>query len=381
MSQRVMSGLGVLLGVFIATGAVAEDRGDRSDLPKSPAYNKPFLIEGEAAVGGYIDMEFKADQTATFDQHRFVPFIYAAVSDRVHVSSEIEFEHGGFVSGDSETDGEIKIEFAQIDFTFSDALNFRGGVVLAPLGRLNVLHDAPMLDLTERPLVDRYVIPSTLSESGMGAFGEIYPSDSWVIDYEVYAVNGFNGEAVQNGEINVRSGRGSQSSDNNNHRSVTGRLGISPRLGTEVGVSIHTGAYDDAGDNNLTITALDARFSAGAFEILGEAAMGRADTSSAVDGTAGNEGFYLEGRYHFLAGVFNALPECVFTGVVRADYVNYDVNVTGRDQERLTFGLNFRPTEETVFKSSVLLNRNRTPGSTEWSDTESGFRFSVASYF
>ena len=124
-------------------------------------------------VGGYMDIEFRADRGGSgFDQRRFVPFIYAQVSDRVHVASEIEFEHGGFVAGDKETDGEIKIEFATVDFTLSEAVNLRGGVILSPLGRLNAHHDAPLLDLTERPLVDRNIIPTTLSESGLGFFGD-----------------------------------------------------------------------------------------------------------------------------------------------------------------------------------------------------------------
>jgi hypothetical protein len=107
--------------------------------------------------------------------------VYAEVPN-LHVASEIEYEHGGAVAGDEETDGEIKVEFATVDLKAADALNLRAGVILSPLGRLNVFHDAPMLDLTDRPLVDRDIIPTTLSEAGVGFFGQIFPSEQVVLE-------------------------------------------------------------------------------------------------------------------------------------------------------------------------------------------------------
>ena len=378
MTLKQTTAVIILAGGILCAGSA---RGADGDLPGGPAYEKPFLRRAGALVGGYIDLEFKAGGNgSTFDQHRFVPFIYAEVSDRVHVGSEIEFEHGGFVSGEEKTDGEIKIEFATVDFTVSEALNLRGGVILSPLGRLNVHHDAPMLDLTERPLVSRSVIPTTLSESGLGLFGMLYPTETLVVDYEAYLVNGFGAGAVNSsGSLDLRSGRGSRKADNNNGRAFVGRLGVSPRLGTELGVSVHTGDYDASGDENLTIAAFDLHVAQGSFEILGEAALARAGVAGSEDAEAA--GFYVEGRCHFLGGAFSSFPQGVFTGVVRADHVDHDRNVDGSDQQRLTLGINFRPTEETVFKNDLLFDRARGAGTSDWSDTETGYRFSIASYF
>jgi hypothetical protein len=287
------------------------------------------------------------------------------------------------VAGDEETDGEIKIEFATVDFTVNEGLNFRGGVILSPIGRLNVLHDAPMLDLTERPLVDQTVIPSTLSESGIGAFGVVYPGETWVVDYEAYLVNGFSDGVVEDGVLDMREGRGSRKQDNNNARALVGRLGVSPRLGTEIGASLHTGSYDAAGEQNLTLAAFDARFAQGPVEILGEGALARADLPDTTgdDAAARSAGFYLEGRVHVLAGAVAALPQSVFTAVVRLDYVDTDRETDGADRQRLTLGLNFRPTEQTVIKNDVLFDRGRGSGETDWGDTATGYRFSVATYF
>lgn len=386
--MRVLGWIGSALAVGAlagAAGSAAAQGQEAGNLPEGPLYRKPFLTQGSAAVGGYMDLEFVyRDDANSFVQHRFVPFIYAEVSDRVHVASEIEFEYGA---------EEVKVEFATVDFSITEAANFRAGIILSPLGRLNVLHDSPMLDLTERPLVNRLIIPSTLSESGLGFYGTIYPSESLVVDYEAYVVNGFR-DATSGGTLNIRGARGGHRSDNNEGKSVVARLGVSPRLGTEFGASVHTGAHDDTGRESLTIAALDARFAQGPFEILGEGAMASAGIAEAPakpgilaaaqsdgDDTAKAMGLYVEGRYHFLAGAVKSLPQSTFTAVVRVDQVDMDTDADGADQQRFTLGLNFRPTEQTVFKNDLLFDRSRASGASEWSDTETGYRFSVATYF
>ncbi|HYV51336.1 MAG TPA: hypothetical protein VE910_05485, partial [Dongiaceae bacterium] len=243
--------------------------------------------------------------------------------------------------------------------------------------------DAPMLDLTERPLVDTEVIPTTLSEAGLGLYGSFGLTDMLLVDYEGYLVNGFKDSAVEDGVLDPHEGVGSKSEDNNNSRAFVGRLGVSPRLGTELGISVHTGDYDSTGTQNLTLAALDARFAAGPFEFLGEGAMGRAnyEASPGVNESAESAGFYLEGHFHFLSGAISALPQSVFTAAARADYVDHDLNVDGLDQERLTLGLNFRITEETVFKNDLLFDRGRAVDASAWSETQTAYRFSVATYF
>lgn len=377
----------VLAGMAIWAGAaIAADPEPERGVSADP--DKQELETGQISVGGYMDLEFRADDTgSSFDMGQFVPSISAQVSDRIHVAGEIEFEHGGAVSGDEETDGEIEVEFATMDFRVNEKLNFRGGLILSPLGRLNLYHDAPMRDLSDRPLVDTYVIPTTLSEAGLGVFGATYPTGTLMMNYEAYVVNGFNGNAVEGGVLNLRDGRGSAKADNNNARSVVARVGVSPRVGTEFGVSIHTGSYDDAGQYNLTLAALDARFSQGPWEVLGEGALAAAEyavdttLTSVTTADARSGGFYVEGRYHFLAGAVRDLPRSVFTGVVRLEYVDLDREVAGHDRQRLVLGINFRPTEATVVKNDLVLDRSRDIGAADWGDTHTGYRLSLATFF
>lgn len=357
-----------------------------SDRPEQTGgiYDKPYLLGdgGRVSVGGYLDMEFEWHEGGknTFDQHRFIPFLTGYVSDRVTVSAEIEFEHGGHVKNGG-GDGEVKLEYAVMDFGFSEALNFRGGVILSPLGSFNLLHDSPLNDLTARPVVSRQIIPSTHSEAGMGFFGESELGEEGVLGYQIYFVNGFDAGVINgDGQLRVRSGRGSQKSDNNQNKALTGRLGYSPTLGTNAGLSIHTGKYDPNDELGLTIAAFDAKSTFGPLEIQGEVATVSADIDRTMNpNTAESQrGAYAQANYHVLHD--RLMPGSVVTLVVRGDWVDYDTDNAGDSEEGLTFGANFRPTEETVFKFDYNLGKV-TPLDGQKSEAKGRFFFSFATYF
>jgi hypothetical protein len=268
-----------------------------------------------------------------------------------------------------------------MDFSFSEAFNFRGGVILAPLGAFNLQHDSPLNDLTERPTVNRQIMPSTLSESGMGFFGTFYPSELSVASYEIYVVNGFNQDVVNpSGVLRIRGGRGSQKSDNNENKAITARFGLSPRLGINLGASIHTGAYDDEGDHSLTILGLDAKVTRGIWEFQGEYARASADIDRTVHLTAAEsqQGAYGQFNLHF--GHDRVLPGSVFTGVARWDWVDYDADQSGDSESGLTFGLNFRPVEDAVFKLDYTSIWKSPAGGTR-GDAVGRLFLSMATYF
>jgi hypothetical protein len=343
--------------------ASSAQEGERPSLPGG-VYDKPYIRRGgrDTILGGYMDNElFWNKKKKTFDQHRFIPFIHGEVSERLHVMAELEFEHGGLVTGQGGTDGEIKIEFATLDIRFSEGLNYRGGVILSPLGRFNLLHDSPLNDLGNRPLVDGEIIPTTLSEAGMGFFGTFYPTEAALLGYELYAVNGFNAKTAQR----IRSGRGSQKQDNNEEKSLVGRLNYSPFLGLDLGASFHWGAYDDAGRENLTIFALDASYNRGPWDLKGELAR------ASVEGAPADSqfGYYAQAGYHFLPGLVKAFPNSIFTASFRYDFIDLEV----REETRLTFGLNWRPEEEAVVKLDYELY--------DQEEDSNGLVFSLASYF
>ena len=73
------------------------------------------------------------------------------------------------------------------------------------------------------------------------------------------------------------------------------------------------------------------------------------------------EGYYIQANYHFMpAFLANWSPKrfgegSTFTAVIRYDRVNLNMDNKGENEENLeqiSFGLNYRPVEDCVFKMS-----------------------------
>jgi hypothetical protein len=71
----------------------------------------------------------------------------------------------------------------------------------------------------------------------------------------------------------------------------------------------------------------------------------------------------------------------VFTGIVRAEWVDYDRDNDGDDEQALTLGLNFRPVEGTVVKLDHAWGWTRGAGAETWSTPNKLLSASLATYF
>lgn len=249
-------------------GTIAEKQKSEEKKGVDSIYSKPFLWRGgrNVTVGGYIDLEFKdsEEKVSSFDQYRFVPFIYADVTDRVKVASELEFEHTG---------AEFGTEFAFADILFTTWLNFRAGAILLPLGKFNLVHDSPINELTSRPLVSTNLLGTVLRDPGVGFWGRLL-DDTMLLDYEIYVTNGFEGlDKTGTRKIDTstglknatpKKGFGDAFRDFNQSKATTARLMFMPHIGIELGASAHLDKYDFHNENALNIYALDWDFQIGA---------------------------------------------------------------------------------------------------------------------
>ena len=365
-------------------------------------YAKPFVRAPKTIVGGYIDFTISDCNNANsrdcregleFDQERFVPFFYSQVTDRLSVAAEVEIEHGG--PQGNQGDGALKIEFATMDYRFEDWLNLRGGIILIPMGRFNLVHDSPLNDLPLRPMVSRLIIPSTFAESGIGFFGTVYPTQLSKVDYEFYVTQGFDGGSSGGGgttfgEGGYRGNRGSFQTDNNENKAIVSRISVSPILGIEVAGSVHHGKWDDERNHYMTIWAVDGLIQRGPFELLGEAAWTRIDGGSknpdAADGAPPKKmaGYYVQGNYHFMPDFLKkSAPtyfgdSSTFTAVLRWGEVdtNTQRSTNPNDLQRFTVGLNFRPVEDSVIKFAYTFNDHK-----DDPQSRNGWQFSMATYF
>jgi len=369
-------------------------------------YGKPFVrrFGSGTAIGGYVSTEFRSEyvndlgkRRSAFDAHRIVPFIFSEITDRLHFGTEIEFEHGTKLEvedGEAEGAGELSVEFATLDYRFTEALNLRAGVILSPVGRFNLTHDDPINELTDRPLVTQQVVPGTLSETGFGFFGTLYPTERSLVTYEAYVVNGFTDELVElepgDHRLNVREAAGSRGAADATTKNYVARLGVSPMLGVELGASVHTGEYGEGvetsgeEEHNATIVALDGSWRRGPFEVLAEAARLRAGLSDSLRTAGvsnGREGYYVQGNYRFGHGWLTPKPTSFFTGVIRWDQADYATDKTGDDQRRLSVGLNWRPIGDAAFKGEYQWNWSTPFGTTTRDPVERRVLFSIATYF
>jgi hypothetical protein len=331
---------------------------------KDEMYQKPFIMKFSGLqLGGYTDVSYEVEredgitEEATFKANRFNLFAYSRLFNRATMFAEIEFEEGG---------EEIAVEIAQFDFDIIEEVNFRAGILLPPLGRFNVNHDAPKNNFTRRPLVSTEIIPSTLSEVGAGFFGNIFVSRDLRLNYNIYVTNGFTDGIILNsqGSTKFNTGKPVLGEDNNTVPAYTGRIGIIPFVGNEIALSFHTGAYNTYlvegikidEKRNATILAVDWDFSKsfkfGDMGISGEFAYANIDIPPSLAGTFASQqyGYYVDFNYNFLKGLIKALPKSYFIFALRYDDVHLDKDIEGDYTKQFSVGLNFKPFEDSIFK-------------------------------
>jgi len=351
--------------------------------------DKPYLsgIFGRIAVGGYVEAHARWEkidgvtEELGIELRRWNLLAFTEVSRAVRIWSELEVEEGG---------EEVRLELAQIDFLVRPGFNLRSGILLSPLGRFNLAHDAPRNELPERPLAATHLVGVALSEPGLGAFGQFAWGRRSRLTYEAYAVNGFGDGLIEDSPEGTRipNGRGNLEA-NNNSPALVGRVAWSPAPGNELGLSAHRGAYNVFREEgleiderrDLTIAVADGELRLAGFALQGEAALVDVEIPPGLGGIYASRqgGFHLETSRAFGLGRVRSLPRSRFTGAVRLDVVDFDRDVAGDSVRRLALGLNFRPTPESVLK--VAFARGESRDRFDNLARDAAVEFSVASYF
>lgn len=159
--------------------------------------NSKLTIGGYGEVHYHQPLSSEIRQNGELDVHRMVMLFGYQFSERTQFVTELEFEH---VS-------EVYVEQAFLQHKINKSINFRGGLLLIPMGIVNEYHEPTTFNGVERPLVDNKISPTTWREIGFGLAGTIQSAN---LKYQAYLVNGFNGydgTAKLNGKSGLRSGR------------------------------------------------------------------------------------------------------------------------------------------------------------------------------
>lgn len=360
-----------------------------------------LLRTDRLTVGGYGDFQFRTPSlseradgggTSTFQSTRFVLGVAAVLSQKQNITfnSEIEYELGT---------SEIDVEQAFVSWRVRPKFDFRGGIIVPPLGRFNTYHDSNLNITTLRPLINQFIVPTAYRDAGLGVRGVLRLPREMKLSYEADVVNGFQA-ANANGQATPFSRLLGQSSAaepgliafqaTRNSKAVVGRLGFSPILGLEFGLSSYAGTFTNYGDpsKSATIVFFDASYQRGPFVLNGE--YGRSNIVGAgilrkspappvvnlkdpltiaalsdyvAQTTPGQDGFYVESGYKFFRGVFRNREKfdegAYLMPVVRFETVRRDRTLSNfyLNQGRTTLGFNVAPAPSVIFKLNYVFNR------------------------
>jgi hypothetical protein len=206
-----------------------------------PGASKVYGIPRGLSIGGYGEANFGivtndgSGQPNTADLERLVLYTGYKFTDWLVFNSEIEFEHGTTEETVSASGGAVDVEFATLDFLLDPHANVRTGLVLVPIGFINLVHEPPFYFGNSRPPVETQVIPTTWRSIGAGLFGEVIPG----LDYKAFGVTSFNAKGYQS--LNLRNARQSGDRELANDWSFVGRLDYEPFTIWSLGGTMYLG--------------------------------------------------------------------------------------------------------------------------------------------
>jgi len=257
-------------------------------------------------IGGYAQIDYNEPDghaPGNLDVHRLVLLFGYKFSDKVSFLTEIELEHVK----------EVYVEQAFVNYSFSTAFNLRGGLMLVPMGYVNEYHEPPVFYGVERPGLDKYVVPTTWRELGIGATGNL---SNLSLKYQAYIFNGFisykDGEGTLRGVDGLRKGRqkGAESVINNPNLSM--KLDYYGILGLKIGVAGYFGETqsDDTSVENSTVGVSMLGFNASYLyrdlTLRGQYIYTSLSGTEAYNDLTGKDlgskmdGYYLEAAYNFM---------------------------------------------------------------------------------
>jgi hypothetical protein len=339
-----------------------------------PAASRVYRVSDGVSVGGYGELLYErfSDETQAgntsaaldrFDALRAILYVGYKFNDRLLFNSEIEVEHAE----------EIALEFAYLDYNLTDNLGIRAGLLLAPLGLVNELHEPPVFLGTERSVTESRIIPTTWRENGIGLFGG---TDAFA--WRAYVMNSFDGSGFAG--AGLRGGRQKGS------RALAEDLGVAARLdyvgspGLILGASAYGGETtqgqqlvgEDVGGRiwvwdlhmDLDLRGWDLRV------LVAGAQVDEADELNQLNGLTGASGvgsamlgWYLEGGYDVLRSVgtpHQLLPYVRYERVdtqrdVAAGYSADPAN----DLTVTSLGVAWKPVPQVVGKLGYQLHSNQ----------------------
>lgn len=336
----------------------------------------------KVTLGGYAQIDYNQplssdiSQNGKLDVHRLVLLFGYNFSDKTQFITELELEHVV----------EVYVEQAWLNHRINNWLNFRGGLMLVPMGIVNEYHEPPSYNGVERPNVDKYIVPTTWREIGAGFNGYLSGAG---LSYQLYLMNGFNGyngSAKFNGANGLRSGRqkGAESyisapnlSFKANYNSIPGlNLGLSGYFGKSQSTLYNGIAKNDAAglaraDSSvigMSMLGIDGRYHLGPLQLKAQYILASLSNTVAYNAFTGSDvgsgllGWYLEGAWKMNLNTENELSLTPFVRFEQYDtHHSVSANTIKNDsynRHDITFGTSLGLNNGAVLKADYQLFGN-----------------------
>ncbi|PLX08085.1 MAG: hypothetical protein C0598_12530 [Marinilabiliales bacterium] len=354
------------------------------------AAQKMLNSNSKLTIGGYGQIDFNQPldnskfSAGNLDVHRLVMLFGYRFTKKLQFVTEIEFEHVK----------EVYIEQAFINYSFNNYINFRAGLMLVPMGIINEYHEPTTFNGVERPIIDKYISPTTWREIGLG-FSGLIPEIS--MRYQAYIMNGFasynDGDFLLSGANGLRKGRQKGAESFINTPSLATKIEYYGILGLNLGFSTYFGKtqstlYDGVDkDANIDIATadstvvgvkmigFDARYSRKGFGFRGQfynvwlsntvqynsIAQNKGTTADLGDGMFG---YYAEISYN----VFHEFDKLKTMLIPFVRYSNYDThysvnaNITANDSYNKTYittGFSWKLSQGVVLKTDMQFVKSK----------------------
>jgi len=343
-----------------------------SKLNMDATYDRPFLAVAKTpvAVGGYLEANSLYGATdglsegLSFQARRLTMFMSSTIGNNIKFLTEIEFEEGGKA---------IAIEFAAMDIAINSAFNLRGGIIMNPIGAFNQNHDGPKWEFVERPDVGVNLLPATWSNAGFGIFGKMN-SGNWILGYELYATNGFDGSIVDNLEnktfLPASKPNGARFEESSNGEPLfTGKVAIKNRKIGEIGFSYMGGVYNVFNPEGVRIDKkrrvdvfaidLNTNIKSSGTYIVGEAVYNLIDVPDSYTQQYGNKqwGAFIDVVQPIIKRQMFNWKKASLNVAARFDYVDWNLETFNETGEKIgdelmaiTPAISFRPSTQTVIR-------------------------------
>lgn len=361
----------IFTAAMVAATAGAALAGPEADALDAALLSQEKSIWDRFSFGTYGEIHSTFTDSGTdIDPHRIVLFADFQFTDKLKIVTETELEHAyrkkDNVNYFTSAGVELKLEQAYLEYTFDNDVVGKAGLILAPVGRINEVHEPTTFYGVERPNVEKRVIPTTWTVLGIGAGKKI--GDDWQVDGLFHGGNDTRGGSIRGGrsrygiDLFKVNSDGNQFAQNQSSWAATGRAKYSGFENVTLSGSLQYQSDMDSttdGAQNGVLTEAHGIYRNGGFQFI---ALGTAWNID-VEGSGGNQwGYYFEPSYAWDTSIGKV---GVFARASQYQYADVSDNSEASKSTDYNFGGNYWLNENLVVKADYQLSNTKNKGNND----------------